>query len=103
MKQNIGELSEADLKARRRFWNKRGFFGEPTKKELERDSMKMQKLVKVLKTLSSLEEVKEIRAKRSAPQYLVGRFTRVSSKDIYTVWNASESDFNHAISTFKIF
>lgn len=26
MKQNIGELSEADLKARRRFWNKKGFF-----------------------------------------------------------------------------
>ena len=102
MKQNIGELSEADLKARRRFWNKRGFFGEPTKKQIERDSMKMQRLVKALKTFS-LEEVKEIRAKRSAPRYLVGRFTRVPSKDIYTVRNASKSDFNHAISTFKIF
>lgn len=32
MKQNIGKLSEADLKARRRFWNKKGFFGEPAKK-----------------------------------------------------------------------
>lgn len=32
MKQNIGELTEAELKARRRFWNKKGFFGEPTKK-----------------------------------------------------------------------
>lgn len=31
MKQNIGELTEAELKARR-FWNKKGFFGEPTKK-----------------------------------------------------------------------
>ena len=102
MKQNIGELSEADLKARRRFWNKRGFFGEPTRKQLERDPMKMQKLVKALKTFS-LGEVKEIRAKRSAPRYLVGRFTRVPSEDIYTVWNASESDINHAISTFKIF
>lgn len=51
MKQNIGELSEADLKARRRFWNKKGFFGEPTKKQIERSSMKMQKLVKTLKTL----------------------------------------------------
>lgn len=101
MKQNTGKLSEADLKARRRFWNKKGFFGEPTKKALERDSMKMQKLVKALKTFH-LEEVKEIRAKRSAPRYLVGRFTRVPPKDIYTVWNASESDFNHAISTFKI-
>lgn len=92
MKQNIGELSEADLKARRRFWNKRGFFGEPTRKQLERDSTKMQKLVKALKAFS-LEEVKEIRA------YLADGFT----PDMYTVWRASESDFNHAISTFKIF
>lgn len=95
MKQNTGELSEADLKDRRRFWNKRGFFGEPTRKQLERNSMKMQKLVKALRTFSSLEEVKEIRAERWP-----GRsFTAV----MYTVWTASESDFNHAISTFKIF
>lgn len=95
MKQNIGELSEADLKARRRFWNKRGFFGEPTKRQIERDSMKMQKLVKALKTFSSLGEVEEIRAGRWPGEY----FTR----DMYTVWRADESDFNHAISTFKIF
>lgn len=94
MKQTIGELSEADLKARRRFWNKRGFFGEPTKKAIERDSMKMQRLVKALKTFS-LEEVKEIRAKR---------WPSISfTSDMYLVRNASESDFNHAISTFKIF
>lgn len=94
MKQNIGELSEADLKARRRFWNKKGFFGEPTKKELERRSMKMQKLVKALKTFS-FEEVMEIRATKYPGRYF--------TEDMYTVQNASESDFNHAISTFKIF
>ena len=94
MKQNIGELSEADLKARRRFWNKRGFFGEPTKKQLERDSMKMQKLVKALKTFS-LEEIKKIRATNWPGK----SFT----DNMHTVRNASESDFNHAISTFKIF
>ena len=93
MKQNIGELSEADLKARRRFWNKKGFFGEPTKKQIERSSMKMQKLVKALKAFS-LEEVKEIRAAIWAKGF---------TNDMYTVRNASESDFNHAISTFKIF
>ena len=27
MEQNTGKLSEAGLKARRRFWNKKGFFG----------------------------------------------------------------------------
>lgn len=60
MKTNKGELSEADLKARRRFWNKKGFFGEPTKKQIERSSMKMQKLVKALKTFP-FERVMEIR------------------------------------------
>lgn len=94
MKQNIGELSEADLKARRRFWNKKGFFGEPTKKAIERSSMKMQKLVKALRTFS-LEEVKRIRATKYPGKF----FTEA----MYTVWRASESDFNHAISTFKIF
>ena len=94
MKTSKGELSEADLKARRRFWNKRGFFGEPDKKAIERDSMKMQKLVKALKTFS-LEEVKRIRATKDPGEFF--------TDDMYTVWNASESDFNHAISTFKIF
>ena len=95
MKQNIGELSEADLKARRRFWNKRGFFGEPTRKQIERNSMKMQKLVKALKTFSSLEEAKKIRATKYPDKFF--------TDDMYTAWTASESDFNHAISTFKIF
>ena len=54
--------------------------------------MKMQKLVKALKAIPS-ERVIEIRA------YLADGFT----PDMYLVWNASESDFNHAISTFKIF
>ena len=94
MKQNKGELTEADLKARLRFWNKRGFFGEPTKKQLELRSMKMQKLVKALKTFS-LEEVMRIRATNGP-----GEIFTVAE---YTVWSASESDFNHAVKTFKIF
>ena len=94
MKQNIGELTEAELKARRRFWNKKGFFGEPTKKQLERDSMKMQKLVKALKTFSP-ERVKKIRVAKDPGTHF--------TDDMYAVWRASESDINHAISTFKIF
>lgn len=103
MKSNQGILDDKETAARTRFWNKKGFFGEPTRKQLERDSMKMQKLVKALKTLSSFGEVKEIRDKKLAPQYLVERFTRGLSNDMHTVRSASESDFNHAISTFKIF
>lgn len=95
MKSNQGIIDDKEMAARRRFWNKRGFFGEPTRKQLERNSMKMQKLVKALRTFSSLEEVKEIRAERWPGK----SFTAV----MYTVWRASDSDFNHAISTFKIF
>lgn len=95
MKQNIGELSEADLKARTRFWNKKGFFGEPTKKQIESWSMKMQKLVIALRTFSSLEEVKNICATKNPGKFF--------TDDMYAVWRASESDINHAISTFKIF
>ena len=94
MKQNIGELTEAELKARSRFWNKKGFFGEPTRKQIERDSMKMQKLVKALKTFP-FEEVKKIRATKYPGKFF--------TNDMYTVWRSSESDINHAISTFKIF
>ena len=93
MKQNIGKLSEADLKARCRFWNKKGFFGEPTKKAIERSPMKMQKLVKALKAFPS-EEITKIRDTKYPGKYF--------TEDARTVRNASESDFNHAISTFKI-
>lgn len=94
MKSNQGILDDKEMAARRRFWNKKKFFGEPTRKQLERDSMKMQKLVKALKTLTP-EEIKEIRAKHWPGRSFI--------KDMLTVRSASESDFNHAISTFKIF
>lgn len=93
MKSNQGILDDKEMAACRRFWNKRGFFGEPTRKQLEWDSMKMQKLVKALKTFTP-EEIKEIRAAMWAEGF---------TPDMHTVRNASESDFNHAISTFKIF
>lgn len=93
MKSDQGILDDKEMTARRRFWNKRKFFGEPTKKQIERDSMKMQKLVKALKTFS-LEEIKKIRTTM---------WTRDFTSDMHTVRNASKSDFNHAISTFKIF
>ena len=94
MKQNTGELSEADLKARRRFWNKKGFFGEPTRKAIERDSMKMQKLVKAMQGYTA----KEIRRMNTTPCHLRRNWS-YSDKMIVT---ASESDIDHAILTFKI-
>lgn len=94
MKQNIGELSEADLKARRRFWNKKGFFGEPTKKSIERSSMKMQKLVKAMQGRTA----EEIRRMNATPYHL-----RRDWNDSDTmIATASRADIEHAILTFKI-
>lgn len=94
MKQNKGELSEADLKARRRFWNKRGFFGEPTKKAIERSSTKMQKLVKAMKGYTA----SDIRRMNATPYYL-----RRNWNDADTlIATASRADIEHAIFTFKI-
>ena len=94
MKQNIGELTEADLKARHRFWNKKGFFGEPTKKALERDSMKMQKLVKAMQGCTA-EEIRRINSK------FYYHCHGLSDSDIM-IGTASRADIEHAILTFKI-
>lgn len=94
MKQNIGELSEADLKARRRFWNKRGFFGEPTKKAIERRSMEMQRLVKAMQGRTA----EEIRRMNATPYNICCNWNGAE----YLIATASESEINHAILTFKI-
>lgn len=94
MKSNQGIITDKEMAALRRFWNKKGFFGEPNKEAIERSSLKMQKLVKALKVLSP-EEIKKIRAMEYQDSRLVGAK--------YLVWSASESDINHAVSTFKIF
>lgn len=94
MKQNIGELTEADLKARRRFWNKKKFFGEPTKKDLERSSMKMQKLVRAMQGRTA----EEIRRINSTPCDLLCNLNDAE----YMIATTSRADIEHAILTFKI-
>ena len=94
MKQNIGELSEADLKARRRFWNKKGFFGEPTNKQIERSSMKMQKLVKAMQGYTA----EEIRRMNATPYDRLGDLNDTDRM----LATASRADIEHAILTFKI-
>ena len=94
MIQNKGELSEADLKARRRFWNKRGFFGEPDKKAIERRSMEMQRLVKAMEGYTA----KEIRRMNATPYYLRRNWNAADTM----IATASRADIEHAIFTFKI-
>lgn len=100
MKYEQGDLTEADIKARRRFWNKRGFFGEPEKKELERSSLKMQKLLAAMKDRTR-EEIMQI--KKISPY--TRRF-RYLGKERKLICEASWEDIEYALrispKTFKI-
>lgn len=91
MKYEQGELTEADIKARRRFWNKRGFFGEPTKKELERRSLKMQKLLAAIKdcTREEISQIKKVDPYTRRFQYL--------GKERVIIWEATEEDLEYAL------
>lgn len=91
MKYEQGELTEADIKARRRFWNKRGFFGEPEKKELERSSLKMQKLLAAMKdcTREEIERIKRISPNTGIFGYL--------GKEQNIIWWASDEDLEYAL------
>lgn len=92
---NLGTLDERELKARRRFWSKKGFFGEPTKKAIERDSMRMQKLVKAMQGYTA----EDIRRINKTPYYM-RRNNR--NNNYIMIATARPSDIEHAILTFKI-
>lgn len=95
MKYNIGELDERELKSRRRFWSKKGLFGEPTKKAIERDSMSMQKLVKAMQGYTA----EDIRRINKTPYYML---CDNRNENYITIATAKPSDIEHAIFTFKI-
>lgn len=96
MKYQQGDLTEADIKARCRFWNKRGFFGTPTKKELEKRSKKMQELLSAIKDMT-YEEITAIRCTMGL---------RHLNKKQLIVRNAYEKDLDYALQiapkTFKV-
>lgn len=100
MKYEQGELTEADIKARRRFWNRKGFFGEPKKKELERSSLKMQKLLAAIKDCTR-EEIEQI--KRVSPNTRIFGYL---GKERIIIWGATEEDLEYALriapKTFKV-
>lgn len=100
MKYEQGELTEADLKERQRFWNKRGLFGTPTKKELEKRSNKMQKLLAAMKdcTREEIERIIRISPYTRRFQYM--------DKERTIIWQASKEDIEYALriapKTFKV-
>lgn len=98
MKSNNGILTEKEIQARTKFWNKKQF-RTWSKKELERTSTDMQKLLAALKEFS-MDEIKAIRKLSSHsfrgkndPRYII-------------IWLAYQSELDYAISiapkTFKV-
>lgn len=100
MKYVQGELTEADLRKRQRFWNKREFFGTPTKKELEKRSNKMQKLLAAMRNFTR-EEIEQI--KRADPDTRIFGYL---GKERNLIWDASREDIEYALrispKTFKV-
>lgn len=100
MKYDKGELTEEDIKKRQRFWNKNGFFGTPTKTELEKRSKKTQVLLSSIKDMT-IEEITTIR--KIEPYTLRLRHL---NKNQLTVWQADTKDLEYALQiapkTFKV-
>lgn len=98
MKSNNGILTEKEIQARTKFWNKEQF-RTWSKEELERTSTDMQKLLAALREFST-DEIKAIRK-------LNGYGFRVYHRDDpkYVIWLANQRDLDYAISiapkTFK--
>ena len=106
MKSNNGILTEKEIQARTKFWNKKQFrtWG---KKELERTSTGMQKLLAALKEFS-MDEIKDLRKLegygRKAYVYSLRAYGKNSPE--YIICTADQRDLDYAISiapkTFKV-
>ena len=99
MKSNNGILTEKEIQARTKFWNKKQF-RTWTNKELERTSTDMQKLLVALKEFS-MDEIKAIR------KLNVYSFRVYHEDDLkYVIRLADQRDLDYAISiapkTFKV-
>lgn len=99
MKSNNGILTEKEIQARTKFWNKKQF-RTWSKKELERTSMDMQKLLAAIREFS----MDEIKAIRELGRYSFRGYHRDDPK--YAIWLANQRDLDYAISiapkTFKV-
>lgn len=106
MKSNNGILTEKEIQARAKFWNKKQF-RTWTKKELERTSKDMQRLLVAIKEFS-MDEIKAIRNSDvynfRAYVYGIRAYGKNDPKCI--VCMASQKDLAYAISiapkTFKV-
>lgn len=99
MKSNNGILTEKEIQARTKFWNKKQF-RTWSKKELERTSKDMQNLLVAIKGFS----VDEIKAIRNSDVHSLRAYGKNDPKCI--VCMADQRDLDYAISiapkTFKV-
>ena len=99
MKSNNGILTEKEIQARTKFWNKKQF-RTWSKKELERNSTDMQKLLAAIKGFS----MDEIEAIKKLNSYSFRACRKNDPK--FIVWLAYQKDLDYAISiapkTFKV-
>lgn len=106
MKSNNGILTEKEIQARTKFWNKKQF-RTWTNKELERTSKDMQKLLVALKDFS-LDEIKAIRKleEYSHKAYVYSLRAHGEKSPVYIICMADQRDLDYAISiapkTFKV-
>ena len=99
MKSNNGILTEKEIQARTKFWNKKQF-RTWTNKELERTSKDMQNLLVALKGF----RMDEIEAIKKLNTYSFRAYGKNDHK--FIVWLADQKDLDYAISiapkTFKV-
>lgn len=99
MKSNNGILTEKEIQARTKFWNKKQF-RTWTKKELERTSKDMQNLLVSLKGFS----MDEIKAIRKLNTFSIRAYRKDAPE--FIVWLADQRELDYAISiapkTFKV-
>lgn len=99
MKSNNGILTEKEIQARTRFWNKKQF-RTWSKKELERSSTAMQKLLAAIKEFS----MDEIKAIRKLNNHDVEAYYKNDPR--YIIWLAYQREIDYAIliapKTFKV-
>lgn len=99
MKSNNGILTEKEIQARTKFWNKKQF-RTWSKRELERTSKDMQNLLVALKEFS-MDEIEAIKKLNSYSFRACGK-----NDPKFIVWVADQRDLDYAISiapkTFKV-
>ena len=99
MKSNNGILTEKEIQARTKLWNKKQF-RTWSKSELERSSKNMQALLAALKETTAFE----LKTVLKMTSFEIMKYPAKSKE--YIIWQANKEDLDYALSiapkTFKV-